>query len=281
MVSWPRLFHEQGMTTFLAARGRSGLAIHGRAAVEQLSRRDALWALAAGAAGLSLGCGSTARDLEGGAAGSPGSGGSGGAGASGTTGGSAGLAGSSGVGGASGMAGAGGSSDCPTPGCLLTDDNILGPFYKEGAPMRADLTAEIESGQLLIVEGRVTICDCTTPLPDAEVDVWQADDAGAYDDISFRLRGKMRTDGDGNYQLTTILPGRYLNGSTYRPSHVHYIVRHPDAVALTTQLYFEGDPFIPTDAFVVPSLVMPLVEEPQPDGTTLLRTRFDIVLPRV
>ena len=52
---------------------------------------------------------------------------------------------------------------------------------------------------------------------------------------------------DGSYQFDTILPGRYLNGSTYRPSHIHVRVRWDDENGsndFISQLYFEGDPFL-------------------------------------
>jgi hypothetical protein len=46
----------------------------------------------------------------------------------------------------------------------------------------------------------------------------------------------------------TILPGKYLNGSQYRPSHIHFKITPPGFPTLITQLYFQGDPDIPADA---------------------------------
>jgi protocatechuate 3,4-dioxygenase beta subunit len=153
----------------------------------------------------------------------------------------------------------------------------LGPYYKPGAPERSDIV-DGQPGQALVVSGTVYGCDCVTPLAGAVVDVWQANDAGEYDNTGYVLRGKMTTDAEGHYEIATILPGFYLNGASYRPRHIHYKVSHLDDVALTTQLYFEGDPNIPTDAFVKPSLVMPLSEEPDGAGGTRFRCVFDIVL---
>ncbi len=237
----------------------------------------------AGAASALAGCGGNDGTDPGAAGGSGGTAGSG----SGGSAGSAGAGGSAGTasGGSSGAAtgGAGGQSglECktrgPTPGCKITEDNILGPFYKADAPFRDDIT-EGSPGQALVVGGTVYGCDCVTPLAGAVVDVWQADDSGAYDGVGYVLRGRVQTDANGRYEIRTILPGFYLNGATYRPRHIHYKVSHADGTALTTQLYFEGDPNIPTDAFVRPSLVMPLTEEPAPGGGKQYRCVFDIVL---
>lgn len=258
------------------------------------SRRRALGGIAAGAATLA-GCGGGnetsgagggagfggAGGSTGGGAGQAGSAGSGaGAGAGGQAGG-AGASGSAGASGGAGQAGSGSLLECrqtgPTPGCLITEDNILGPYYKAGAPFRDDITEGV-GGDTLIISGTVYGCDCVTPLAGAEVDIWQADSNGAYDGVGFVLRGKLLTDANGKYEFTSVLPGFYLNGATYRPRHVHYKVSHQQGVALTTQLYFEGDPYIPTDPFVRASLVKPLIEEPAPGGGKLYRVSFDVVL---
>jgi protocatechuate 3,4-dioxygenase beta subunit len=252
-----------------------------------ITRRQTLGFLAGGTAAFVAGCGgaeSVADDAHGGSAGRGGSGGGDTGGASGSGGSGGGAAGTGGAGGAAGSggsSGADGGASCrfePTPGCRITDDNILGPFYKENAPAKVDLAADVTRGTVVVVSGTVYGCDCATPLAGAIVDVWQADDDGAYDGVGFALRGKMTTDAAGRYEFRTILPGWYLNGDTFRPRHIHYKVSHADGVALTTQLYFEGDPHIPTDAFVRESLIRPLVEEPVEDGGTRLRVTFDIVL---
>jgi catechol 1,2-dioxygenase len=260
--------------------------------LRNLSRRGALELLAGGALGALAGCGGREEhpnEASAGRAGSVGSGGSGGSGAAGS-GGAAGGGGSNGgtagAGASGGSAGSGGGSDSglicgpngPTPGCLITNDNILGPFYKADAPFNTELAAGVATGQRLIVTGTVYGCDCTTPLAGALVDIWQADDSGAYDSVGFLLRGRMLTDAAGAYQFSSVLPGFYLNGTMYRPRHIHYKVSHADGVALTTQLYFEGDEFLAADPFVKPGLAMPLSQEPAPDGGMILRCRFDVVL---
>ena len=58
------------------------------------------------------------------------------------------------------------------------------------------------------------------------------------------------------YRLSTIVPGRYLNGPQYRPAHVHVKVRARGFAELTTQLYFPDDPYNDVDPFIHRSLVM-------------------------
>ena len=79
------------------------------------------------------------------------------------------------------------------------------------------------------------------------------------------------------YEFETIHPGRYLNGSQLRPSHIHYRVSSPGHAELVTQLYFEGDPEIAGDPFVRLSLVVPLEARHAPRGDYEAAT-FDIVL---
>jgi hypothetical protein len=54
-------------------------------------------------------------------------------------------------------------------------------------------------------------------------------------------------------------------------------VSHPAGTPLTTQLYFEGDPFNDVDPFIVDSLVMPLTVQPADSGN-IYRVQFDVTL---
>lgn len=125
-----------------------------------------------------------------------------------------------------------------------------GPFYSEDAPSinENQLAAENEEGTRLIISGQVTNLDCSLVIPNAEIDIWHANEAGAYDNNGFTLRGKTTSNAQGFYLFETILPGKYLNGNQFRPSHIHFKITPPDFPTLTTQLYFEGDTDIPNDA---------------------------------
>ncbi len=182
--------------------------------------------------------------------------------------------------------------------CLPTSSDILGPFYRAGAPARAKLTDPGEVGEVLVVSGTVYGPDCRTPLPGALLDVWQADHAGHYDikepanltdRTQFRLRGRLLTDAQGHYEIETITPGRYpvppglpgleqYAGRT-RPAHVHFIVMHPLYGPLTTQLYFRGDPDLSQDPWAKPSLAIALESQATGDAKRLVG-KFNIVLAR-
>jgi len=167
--------------------------------------------------------------------------------------------------------------------CDLTSPDILGPFYLSGSPSKTQIAATGEPGERLFISGKVLGNDCQTPLPGAVIEVWQADDDGCYHHPSscgqenFKLYGQMVSNTSGNYEFETILPGKYLNGSDFRPSHIHFKITGPDQKALITQLYFEGDTSIPNDPWAAnpkaKSRIVPLSTDTQ--GKTGV---FDILL---
>lgn len=128
--------------------------------------------------------------------------------------------------------------------CVTTAD-IEGPFYIPGSRLTSTLAPAGAAGDRLFITGTVYARDCQTPIPNALVDVWHASDGGDYDNTDYR--GRMRTGSNGAYAYDTVLPGKYFNGSQYRPRHLHYKVNAPDQPVLTTQVYFQGDTSIPAD----------------------------------
>ncbi|HEY9113904.1 MAG TPA: T9SS type A sorting domain-containing protein [Bacteroidales bacterium] len=125
-----------------------------------------------------------------------------------------------------------------------------GPFYTENPPDIIDgqLAASDEPGTRMIISGRVQNLDCTEFLEGTVIDIWHANDAGQYDNVGYNLRGKTYANSQGFYLFETVHPGKYLNGSSYRPSHIHFKITPPGFETLTTQLYFAGDPYIDGDA---------------------------------
>ena len=59
------------------------------------------------------------------------------------------------------------------------------------------------------------------PLPNVQLDWWQADSQGQYYYRSYGLRGKVTTDNNGNAEVLTIAPGRYGRGDILRAAHIH------------------------------------------------------------
>jgi catechol 1,2-dioxygenase len=136
--------------------------------------------------------------------------------------------------------------------CRATTRDARGPYWIESAPVRAQsLAAPTEPGVRLFVEGKLLGPDCRTPLAGYALDVWQADAQGNYHSgtsDAFRLRGKIRTDAMGRYRFESILPGRYADAAGTRPAHLHVSFLTPGGnVLLTSQLYFESDPFLGPD----------------------------------
>ena len=132
--------------------------------------------------------------------------------------------------------------------CDTTND-ILGPFYRPNAPFRTDLTYEGLTGTRITLKGKVFTSDCITELKDALVEIWHCNTEGEYDNDTneFRQRASLETNEKGEYSFRTILPGKYLNGELYRPSHIHYRVTEKNSKELISQIYFMGDPHIIKD----------------------------------
>lgn len=164
---------------------------------------------------------------------------------------------------------------------------IEGPYYVPGAPeleppyvmpMRDD-----EPGEALFLSGSVSGTD-GAPLADAKIDMWHNDAHMTYSNIPypdnrelpppFNLRGRFKTDAEGRFEVRTACPVPYeipKEGPTgallraagwhaWRPAHLHLIITAPGYVPLTSQLYFEGDPYLDSDVAtaVKPGLILHL-----------------------
>lgn len=170
--------------------------------------------------------------------------------------------------------------------CNITTQDLfgVGPFYTENPPVisNAKLATDDEPGTRIIITGRVFNLDCNEYIPETIVDVWHANDEGDYDNVGYNLRGQMLTNEQGFYMFETIRPGKYLNGSNFRPAHIHYKITPPGFSTLSTQLYFEGDSENETDPassvdsgeFDATHRIIPLILNA--DG--ILEGNFDIII---
>ena len=68
-----------------------------------------------------------------------------------------------------------------------------------------------------------------------------------------------------------------MRPKAWRPSHIHYLVRHPGYKDLITQLYFKDDPHNKADQFIKASLIVEVGRQKTENGTYETGT-FDIVL---
>lgn len=185
-----------------------------------------------------------------------------------------------------------------------TENNIEGPFYVPGAPLleipyvlpqRAD-----EPGEKLVFAGTVRSTD-GSGLAGAVLDVWQSNGLGEYSQVhpgvpDFNLRGRLTTDELGRFEFTTVIPVPYeipttgatgrlltaLGRAAFRPAHVHFRISHPGSSPLTTQIYFEDDPWLDADvaASVKQSLVTTLVRQEDEEGRRYATCAYDFVLAR-
>lgn len=136
-----------------------------------------------------------------------------------------------------------------------TTTDILGPFYRPGAPLRSNIIPANSKGSLLNLKGIIYGEDGKAPLNNALVEIWQCDENEYYDNISdsYKFRGALITEKNGKYEFKTIIPVPYkadLNDdSSWRPAHIHMRVSIPNQQDLITQLYFKGGEYVDKDAW--------------------------------
>jgi protocatechuate 3,4-dioxygenase, alpha subunit len=83
-----------------------------------------------------------------------------------------------------------------------TPSQTVGPFFSFGLCVRP--SNELVPGGAVRIEGRV-LDGADEPVPDAMVEIWQADGSGAYRP-GFGW-GRCGTDGEGRYSFVTVKPG--------------------------------------------------------------------------
>jgi protocatechuate 3,4-dioxygenase beta subunit len=169
-----------------------------------------------------------------------------------------------------------------------TLSELTGPVYGH-YPLGAadhDLTrhfADAPQGERIIVAGRILDED-GRGVPDALVEIWQANAAGRYRhtrdnhpaplDPNFLGAGRAVTDREGNYRFLTIRPGAYPwrnHHNAWRPAHIHFsLFGSAFLTRLVTQMYFPKDPLIPLDP-VLQSI-------PEEDARERLVSAFDLSL---
>lgn len=189
-----------------------------------------------------------------------------------------------------------------------TESTVFGPFFVDGSPAFAngDDIAAGAPGRPCWMEGRV-VSTGGTPIPDALIEVWQADEDGFYDvqiaDLdAARGRGHLRSAADGRFWFWSVLPEAYpipddgpvgdllaaAGRSPMRPAHVHFKIEAPGYETLITHVFVAGDQYLDTDAVfgVKSSLIAPFprhdASEPTPDGHAVdgpwYSLRYDMVL---
>jgi protocatechuate 3,4-dioxygenase alpha subunit len=158
---------------------------------------------------------------------------------------------------------------------MPTPSQTIGPFFRFGMDwLGADLVPPGSAGSLVLVG---TVFDGGgEPVPDAMVEIWQADAAGRFppDTDPWTGLGRSLTGGDGAFAFTTVAPGPVDGGQA---PHIDVSVFARGLLQrVVTRVYLAGHPANDTD---------PLLARIESDRrATLLATedggglRFDIHL---
>ena len=183
---------------------------------------------------------------------------------------------------------------------LGSQSSLLGPFFREGAPVMAlgSQIVEKPTAEEIVIYGRVTD-NAGAPLAGALVQVWQTSERGLYDlqernGESMDMRGNFLTDEQGRYYFRTVRPLGYSipmdgpvgemvklqNRPGMRPSHIHCLIGADGYRELVTALYFGDDPHIDSDTVfgVSQSLVVEAKDDPASPIPGLRAVHFDFRL---
>jgi len=166
-----------------------------------------------------------------------------------------------------------------------TPSQTVGPFFSIGLDWmnRANL-AEGCAGEHIAIRGRVLDGD-GQPVPDAVLEIWQADAIGRYhhpehaasqnDATPFFGFGRIPTDAQGQFSFTTIKPGP-VHGPDGRPQAPHLqisVFMRGLLKQLVTRLYFPDEPLNTSDPVlqIVPESRREtlIARPPEPDQNTL------------
>ena len=177
----------------------------------------------------------------------------------------------------------------------LTGSQTVGPFFspallREGARRNVLILPETV-GERIRIEGRVLDGD-GIPVPDAMVEIWQANAHGRYNhpadsgpaalDTSFLGFGRSGTAEDGSYWFETVKPGPVaFDRDRLQAPHICVTVFSRGLLNhLVTRLYFEDEPANAEDPVLqcVPDdRRVTLLARREPAGAATVY-RFDIVL---
>jgi protocatechuate 3,4-dioxygenase alpha subunit len=179
---------------------------------------------------------------------------------------------------------------------IPTSSQTIGPFFREALerPAWRDLTRDGASGVAVRIEGVVRDGD-GAPVPDALLELWQADANGRYahaedtgpvpSDRLFRGFGRACTDADGRYWFQTIVPGAVAatDGAAQAPHANLTIFARGLLKRLVTRIYFADhasenarDPLLSSIADTQARATLIAQRTDRADGPAVYR--FDVVL---
>jgi protocatechuate 3,4-dioxygenase beta subunit len=130
----------------------------------------------------------------------------------------------------------------PTTGssaCAVTPSETAGPFPSLTDLIRSDIREGRSGTTLTLTITVVNSSNNCSPVPNANVEIWQCDAAGNYSQYGSQtaqtyLRGIQTTNGDGQVTFTTVYPGWYQG----RATHIHVEVVRNGVSSKVTQIAF-------------------------------------------
>jgi protocatechuate 3,4-dioxygenase, alpha subunit len=173
---------------------------------------------------------------------------------------------------------------------LATPSQTVGPFFHIGCTklIVSDLAAPSVPGTHITVTGRILDGD-RNPVPDAMIEIWQANAAGKYAhsedsrdkplDAEFRGYGRVATDQNGKFHFSTVKPGPVPGpGNTTQAPHLEISIFMRGLLKqLVSRIYFPGDSANSTDPVL--NLVDPTRRETliaRAESNNILR--WDVIL---
>jgi len=137
---------------------------------------------------------------------------------------------------------------------LPTASQTVGPYFILGLEQlcRADLAATANPIERLVIRGQVTDGQ-GIPVPDAILEVWQADSEGRYSHSKFSDRtvgqdgfcgfGRIPTDADGHFRFITVKPGPVPGpGMTMQAPHIVVLIFMRGLLKhLMSRIYFPAE----------------------------------------
>ena len=177
-----------------------------------------------------------------------------------------------------------------------TPSQTIGPFFaysltsaKYGRRLLASNRVDSVSGTQIRVKGQVFDGD-GEPVPDAMLEIWQADAegrlAGARDGANIKFTGFARaaTNQDGSFIFETVKPGRFhTSNDILQAPHISVIVFARGILThLHTRIYFSDETSTNNDPVLAaiedPKRRATLITLPDLDGDGYTNYRFDIHL---